>query len=96
MTAVMTNNGSCHRSGAFAKDLGAGVKRRFTRPYRPQTNGKVERFNRTIAQEWAYAVTYESDEARAATYDSDLTHGSAPSVSVDSNEMTPVREMQSL
>ena len=69
VTAVMTDNGSCYRSGAFAKALGAGVKHRFTRPYRPQTNGKVERFNRTLAQEWAYAVTYESDEARAATYD---------------------------
>lgn len=65
--AVMTDNGSCYRSGAFAAALG-GIKHVWTRPYRPQTNGKVERFNRTLAEEWAYAATYLSDEARAATY----------------------------
>ena len=74
VTAVMTDNGSCYRSGAFAKALGAGVKHRFTRPYRPQTNGKVERFNRTLAQEWAYAAVYDSEEARVATYDAWLHH----------------------
>ena len=74
VTAVMTDNGACYRSGAFAKALGEGVKHRFTRPYRPQTNGKVERFNRTLAQEWAYAVMYESDEARAKTYNTWLHH----------------------
>jgi len=41
--AVMTDNGSCYRSRAFADALGKGVKHRFTRPYRPQTNGKVNR-----------------------------------------------------
>lgn len=74
VTGVMTDNGSCYRSHAFAHALGEGVKHRRTRPYRPQTNGKVERFNRTLAQEWAYAETYESDEARAASYDAWLHH----------------------
>ena len=68
VTAVMTDNGSCYRSRDFAKALGEEVQHRRTRPYRPQTNGKVERFNRTLAAEWAYARTYQSDEARAATY----------------------------
>jgi transposase InsO family protein len=67
VTAVMTDNGSCYRSNAFAEALG-DAKHRRTRAYRPQTNGKVERFNRTLAAEWAYAETYLSDEARAATY----------------------------
>jgi len=67
VTAVLTDNGSCYRSRLFAVALG-DAKHRRTRPYRPQTNGKVERFNRTLAQEWAYARAYTSDEARAATY----------------------------
>ena len=68
VSAVMTDNGACYRSHAFAAALGDGVKHRRTRPYRPQTNGKVERFNRTLATEWAYAETYLSDAARAKTY----------------------------
>ena len=71
---VLTDNGSCYRSRAFATALGPDIKHRFTRPYRPQTNGKVERFNRTLAQEWAYARTYASDEARAVAYDTWLHH----------------------
>jgi transposase InsO family protein len=66
--AVMTDKGSCYRSHDFAQALGPGVKHRRTRPYRPQTNGKVERFNRTIVAEWAYAEVYLSDAARANTY----------------------------
>jgi len=71
---VLTDNGSCYRSKLFAEVLGADVKHKKTRPYRPQTNGKVERFNRTLNQEWAYAQTYYSDEARAATYQDWLHH----------------------
>lgn len=71
--AVMTDNGSCYRSRAFATALGP-VKHVWTRPYRPQTNGKVERFNRTLATEWAYASSYSTDEARAAEYPSWLHH----------------------
>ena len=74
IAAVMTDNGACYRSRDFAAALGEGVKHRRTRPYRPQTNGKVERFNRTLATEWAYAATYTSDAARAATYDDWLHH----------------------
>ena len=66
--AVMTDNGACYRSRDFAAALGQHVKHRRTRPYRPQTNGKAERFNRSLGAEWAYAQTYPSDDARAATY----------------------------
>ncbi|WP_404313519.1 IS481 family transposase [Agrococcus terreus] len=69
VASVMTDNGACYRSHAFAAALGPHVRHRHTRPCRPQTNGKVERFNRTLMTEWAYATSYSSDEARAATYD---------------------------
>ena len=74
VTAVMTDNGSCYRSKLFADALGKTIKHRRTRPYRPQTNGKVERFNRTLAAEWAYAKPYTSDDARAADYDGWVHH----------------------
>jgi transposase InsO family protein len=64
---VLTDNGACYRSRAFTAALGDVVHKR-TRPYRPQTNGKVERFHRTLADEWAYAAAYPSDTARAAAY----------------------------
>lgn len=73
VSAVMTDNGACYRSNDFKAALGEDVQHRRTRPYRPQTNGKVERFNRTLASEWAYAKAYLSDTARAATY-SDWIH----------------------
>jgi transposase InsO family protein len=73
VTAVMTDNGACYRSRDFAAALGP-VKHVWTRPYRPQTNGKVERFNRTLAQEWAYASRYSTDEARADQYPVWLHH----------------------
>jgi transposase InsO family protein len=65
---VMTDNGSCYRSKLFNDTLGEAIKHKYTRPYRPQTNGKIERFHRTLAFEWAYAHHYDSDSARAATY----------------------------
>jgi len=72
--AVLTDNGACYRSRAFAAALGPHIKQRRTRPYRPQTNGKVERFNRTLATEWAYARPYTSETERAATYPDWLHH----------------------
>ena len=60
---ILTDNGSCYRSHRFAAVLG-DVEHSFTRPYRPATNGKVERFNRTLAAEWAYARPWTSDGQR--------------------------------
>jgi transposase InsO family protein len=64
---VVTDNGSCYRSRPFAAALGT-VEHRRTRPYRPQTNGKVERFHRTLADEWAYARLYRTDAQRCQTF----------------------------
>jgi transposase InsO family protein len=65
---VLTDNGSCYRSKTFAKALGDDVKHKRTRPYRPQTNGKAERYNRTMLEEWAYAHPYSSDAERTAAF----------------------------
>jgi transposase InsO family protein len=64
---VLTDNGSCYRSHAFRDALG-DIEHRRTRPYRPQTNGKVERFHRTLADEWAYARLYTSDAERCQQF----------------------------
>jgi transposase InsO family protein len=64
---VLTDNGACYRSRPFADALGA-IEHRRTRPYRPQTNGKVERFHRTLADEWAYARLYRSDAERCQDF----------------------------
>ncbi|VEG75624.1 insertion element IS2 transposase InsD [Actinomyces slackii] len=75
VSAVMTDNGACYRSAAFNQLLqDTGIKHRYTRPYRPQTNGKVERFNRTLATEWAYARPYTNEAERAAAYNDWLHH----------------------
>jgi transposase InsO family protein len=63
---VLTDNGGCYRSHEFAAALGEAITHKRTRPYRPQTNGKVERFNRTLLDEWAYATTYRSETERSA------------------------------
>ena len=60
---VLTDNGSCYRSHDFRRALG-DADHSFTRPYRPQTNGKVERFNRTLLAEWAYVRTWTSEGQR--------------------------------
>ena len=63
--SVMTDNGSAYVSRAFGSTLEAlGVRHLRTRPYRPQTNGKAERFIQTALREWAYARAYTSSAAR--------------------------------
>ena len=62
---VLTDNGPCYRSSDFAKALkDTRTSPRRTRAYRPQTNGKVERFHRTLNEEWAYARDWDNDTQR--------------------------------
>jgi transposase InsO family protein len=66
---VITDNGSCYRSGLWHRacaDTGTAVKK--TRPRRPQTNGKVERYHRTLLEEWAYIRPWTSETQRHAGY----------------------------
>jgi len=66
--AVLTDNAWAYRYRQFNDALGA-VEHRFIRPHRPQTNGKVERFHRTLAEEWAYVRPYSSEAERLAALD---------------------------
>jgi transposase InsO family protein len=62
---VLSDNGSAYRSYAWRDACAAqGITPKRTRPYRPQTNGKIERFHRTLADGWAYARLYDSEAAR--------------------------------
>jgi transposase InsO family protein len=64
---VMTDNGSCYRSRAFARACKRlRIKHIRTRPYTPQTNGKAERFIQTALREWAYATAFEHSDQRRA------------------------------
>ena len=70
LTRASSSNGSspttgpCYRSHDFRTRRSATPIHSFTRPYRPQTNGKVERFNRTLLAEWAYVRTWTSEGQR--------------------------------
>jgi transposase InsO family protein len=64
---VLSDNGSAYRSRVVAAACQAlRVAQRWTRPYRPQTNGKAERFIQTLLREWAYGRPYFSSFARQA------------------------------
>lgn len=64
---VLTDNGPAFHSAAFgATCLELGIAQKFTRAYRPQTNGKAERFIQSALREWAYGRAYENSEQRRA------------------------------
>src|SRR5690606_2848250 len=67
---VLSDNGSAYRSLLWRDTCEAlSIRPKFTRPYRPQTNGKVERFHRTMADGWAYARCYQSEAERRDALD---------------------------
>jgi transposase InsO family protein len=66
---VITDNGSCYRSGLWHRACQAtGTTVKKTRPRRPQTNGKVERFHRILLEEWAYIQPWTSETQRHHGY----------------------------
>jgi transposase len=73
---VMSDNGACYRSDVHAlarREL--GIRRHlFTRPYRPRTNGKAERFIQTLVRRWAYGAIYGNSAERTAALRGWLTH----------------------
>jgi transposase InsO family protein len=72
---VMTDNGSPYRSAVHALACRLlGIRHLRTRPRRPQTNGKAERFIRTMLAGWAYGAIYGSSRERTAALDGWLYH----------------------
>jgi transposase InsO family protein/transposase len=72
---LLTDNGSPYRSSVHAIACRAlGIRHLRTRPRRPQTNGKAERFIRTMLAGWAYGAIYSSSQERAAALDGWLWH----------------------
>ena len=68
--AVMSDNGACYRSTIHAFACRAlGIRHLRTRPYRPRTNGKAERFIRTLLAGWAYGAIYATSAERSAALD---------------------------
>ncbi len=72
---ILSDNGGAYRSFLWREACEAlSITPKRTRPYRPQTNGKVERFHRTMADGWAYARCYQSEEERRDALETWLHH----------------------
>lgn len=73
---ILTDNAFAYRKSAAFKAAAAqiGAQQRFIKPHCPWTNGKIERFNRTLVIEWAYARPFTSNAQRAAALDPWLNH----------------------
>jgi transposase InsO family protein len=72
---LLTDNGSAYRATIHALACRAlGIRHIRSRPYRPQTNGKAERFIRTLLAGWAYGAVYRSSHERTAALDGWLWH----------------------
>jgi transposase InsO family protein/transposase-like protein len=70
VNAVMSDNGACYRSTIHAFACRAlGIRHLRTRPYRPRTNGKAERFIRTLLAGWAYGAIYSTSHERTTALD---------------------------
>jgi hypothetical protein len=95
--AVMTDNGSAYRSKVHAIACRAlGLKHLRTRPYRPQTNGKAERFIRTMLGGWAYGAIYTNSADRAAALDGWLFTYNHRRRHAGINRQTPIQRLNNL
>ncbi len=69
---VITDNGSCYKKRWAHACAATQTTVKKTRPYRPQTNGKIERFHRILLEEWAYIRPWNSDAERHTAYDGSI------------------------
>ena len=71
---MLTDNGTAYARPCTRSPAEARIRHLRTRPYRPQTNGKAERFIRTLLHGWAYGAIYRSSHERTAALDAWLWH----------------------
>jgi transposase InsO family protein len=92
--ALLTDNGSAYRGHRFGALCGRlGLRHHWTRPYRPQTNGKAERFIRTCLGEWAYARSYPTSVARASALPDFLRYYNQDRFHMGLNGLTPMQRL---
>lgn len=95
--AALTANGSCYSSRAFAVALTLGIKHRRTAlPFRAQTNGKVERFNRTPLRKGPMPSRTTSEMERAGTYDAWAPRQQSPQNPCRIGGKTPISRIHNL
>ena len=91
---LMTDNGPAYRSKLHRKACEAlGIRHLFTRPYRPRTNGKAERFIRTLLDGWAYKRPYATSTERRAALGAFLTRYNTQRPHRSLNRQTPVQRL---
>ena len=94
---LLTDNGSPYRSTIHAIACRAlGIRHLRTRPYRPQTNGKAERFIRTMLDGWAYGAIYGSTRERTAALDGWLHHYNHHRPHAAIGRTTPITRLNNL
>jgi len=92
--ALLTDNGSAYRGHRFGALCGRlGIRHHWTRPYRPQTNGKAERFIRTCLGEWAYTRSYPTSVARASALPDFLRYYNQDRFHMGINGLTPMQRL---
>jgi transposase-like protein len=94
---LITDNGSAYRSAVHALACRAlGLRHLRTRPYRPQTNGKAERFIRTMLGGWAYGALYRNSPERTAALDGWLWTYNHRRPHTGINRQTPIQRLNNL
>jgi transposase InsO family protein len=94
---VLTDNGSCYRSRVFCRACEhLGIKHTYTRPYRPQTNGKAERFIQTLIRSWAYGCAYSNSAKRTQALPAWVHHYNYERPHGGLNRITPWERFQIL
>ena len=94
---VLTDNGGCYRSHLWRDTCAElGIVHKRTRPYRPQTNGKIERFHRTLVEGWAFKKFYSSESARLAALPAWIHHYNHHRPHSAIGKATPITRMNNL